>query len=147
VLPCPNTSSTNSPVLLARCYFKQGRVGKSNSKMIGARSAALHLLSFVDTYLHQKRKRKKTYCTLISLPLIMIRHGTKHGIHGALANFEVIGYLDNQTESRTVDFPGNGLAAHIVQAVGKVGRSHQPDSFLMLTSPSFRIFPLNRSSK
>jgi FKBP12-rapamycin complex-associated protein len=35
----------------------------------------------------------------------------------ALANFEVIGHLDNQTENKTVDIPGNGLAAHIVQAV------------------------------
>lgn len=35
----------------------------------------------------------------------------------ALANFEVIGHLDNQTDNKTVDIPGNGLAAHIVQAV------------------------------
>ena len=35
----------------------------------------------------------------------------------ALANFEVIGYLDNQTENRMVDIPGGDLAAHVVQAV------------------------------
>jgi FKBP12-rapamycin complex-associated protein len=35
----------------------------------------------------------------------------------ALANFEVIGQMENQTENRTVDIPGDGLAAHVVQAV------------------------------
>jgi FKBP12-rapamycin complex-associated protein len=35
----------------------------------------------------------------------------------ALANFELIGHMENQTENRTHDIPGNGLAAHVVQAV------------------------------
>jgi FKBP12-rapamycin complex-associated protein len=35
----------------------------------------------------------------------------------ALANFEVIGHMENQNENKTVDIPGKGLAAHTVQAV------------------------------
>lgn len=35
----------------------------------------------------------------------------------ALANFEVIGFIDTQTESRAADLPGGGLVAHILQAV------------------------------
>ena len=35
----------------------------------------------------------------------------------ALANFEVIGHLESQNDLRTVDLPGEGLAAHTVQAV------------------------------
>jgi serine/threonine-protein kinase mTOR len=34
----------------------------------------------------------------------------------ALANFEVVGYLESNTEDRT-DIPGDELAVHIVQAV------------------------------
>ena len=35
----------------------------------------------------------------------------------ALANFEVISFMETQTENKTTDIPGNELAAHIVQAV------------------------------
>ena len=35
----------------------------------------------------------------------------------ALTNFEVIGFMDNQAENKTIDIPGNNLAAHTVQAV------------------------------
>lgn len=35
----------------------------------------------------------------------------------ALANFEVIGHMENQMENRITDIPGNALAAHVVQAV------------------------------
>lgn len=35
----------------------------------------------------------------------------------ALSNFEVIGHMENQTDTRIVDIPGLGLAAHVVQAV------------------------------
>lgn len=61
----------------------------------------------------------------------------------ALANFEVIGYLDNQTENRTVDIPGDGLAAHIVQAVqGEL--TVTADSFWFSHRLSIRLFPLDR---
>jgi FKBP12-rapamycin complex-associated protein len=35
----------------------------------------------------------------------------------ALANFDVIGYMETQTQNRTSDAHRNGLAAHVVQAV------------------------------
>jgi hypothetical protein len=35
----------------------------------------------------------------------------------ALANFEVISFMETQTENKTTDIPGDELAAHIVQAV------------------------------
>ena len=64
----------------------------------------------------------------------------------ALANFEVIGHLDSQTESRTVDIPGDGLAAHIVQAVqGEC--STYVDPFKYLLRLSRRLFPLDCSSE
>ncbi|PSR71034.1 hypothetical protein PHLCEN_2v13082 [Hermanssonia centrifuga] len=40
----------------------------------------------------------------------------------ALANFDVVGYMENQIEGRT-DMPGNELAVHIVQAVDGFFRS------------------------
>jgi len=35
----------------------------------------------------------------------------------ALANFEVIGELESQVEGRVNDIPGDGIAAHVVQAI------------------------------
>lgn len=35
----------------------------------------------------------------------------------ALTNFEVVSELEAQAEGRTVDIPGEGIAAHVVQAV------------------------------
>ena len=43
----------------------------------------------------------------------------------ALANFEVVGYLESQSEGRS-DMPGDELAVHIIQAIeGKYWQYHQ----------------------
>lgn len=49
----------------------------------------------------------------------------------ALANFDVIGYMETQTQNRTSDAHRNGLAAHVVQAVdGKQNDSQSKVPFL-----------------
>ena len=35
----------------------------------------------------------------------------------ALANFDVIGYMETQSQNRTTDASRHGLSAHVVQAV------------------------------
>lgn len=35
----------------------------------------------------------------------------------ALANFEVVNFLESQTDNRLTDIPGSGLVLHVVQAV------------------------------
>jgi FKBP12-rapamycin complex-associated protein len=44
----------------------------------------------------------------------------------ALANFELIGHMEAQSENRTYDIPGNGLAAHVVQAVEGMRSRYDP---------------------
>jgi FKBP12-rapamycin complex-associated protein len=50
----------------------------------------------------------------------------------ALANFEVIGYMESQSEVRAGDVPGTQLAAHTVQAV-QGGETDDLYSHLTLT--------------
>jgi FKBP12-rapamycin complex-associated protein len=90
--------------LLARCYFKQGEWQVELKDDWGSRNVKdiLHAYFLATHYDPTWYKAWHTW---------------------ALANFEVIGHLDNQTDNKTVDIPGNGLAAHIVQAVQGFFRS------------------------
>lgn len=60
----------------------------------------------------------------------------------ALANFEVISHMENENENRTVDIPGKGLAAHVVQAVEGSLQSDLEDIHLRYS----RLFPFNFTS-
>ncbi|EGN96671.1 hypothetical protein SERLA73DRAFT_170096 [Serpula lacrymans var. lacrymans S7.3] len=90
--------------LLARCYFKQGQWQVELKDDWGARNVKDILHSYLLAT-HYDATWYKAWHTW------------------ALANFEVIGHLENQKESTTVDVPGTGLAAHIVQAVQGFFRS------------------------
>ncbi|EIW79336.1 atypical PIKK FRAP protein kinase [Coniophora puteana RWD-64-598 SS2] len=84
--------------LLARCYFKQGQWQAEIRDDWGSRNVKEILQSY---YLatHYDSGWYKAWHTW------------------ALANFEVIGHIETQRENNASDIRGNGLAAHIVQAV------------------------------
>lgn len=83
--------------LLARCYFKQGQWQVSLHHDWDERPIKEILHSYWLAT-HYDPKWYKAWHTW------------------ALANFEVVGYLESLTEDRT-DIPGDELAVHIVQAV------------------------------
>ncbi|KAH7926057.1 FAT-domain-containing protein [Leucogyrophana mollusca] len=91
-------------LLLARCYFKQGQWQVELGEDWGARNIKdiLHSYYLATHYDPHWYKAWHTW---------------------ALVNFEVVGHLENQKESTTMDIPGIGLAAHIVQAVQGFFRS------------------------
>ncbi|KAF9647181.1 atypical/PIKK/FRAP protein kinase [Thelephora ganbajun] len=84
--------------LLARCYFKQGQWEAELDPEWQSRNTAeiLHLYLLATHFDPTWYKAWHTW---------------------ALANFEVISFMETQTENKTTDIPGNELAAHIVQAV------------------------------
>ncbi|KAH7890784.1 phosphatidylinositol 3-kinase [Phlebopus sp. FC_14] len=90
--------------LLARCYFKQGQWQVELKEDWCDRNVKDILHSyFLAT--HYDANWYKAWHTW------------------ALANFEVVGHLENQKEIMAVDIPGQGLVAHIVQAVQGFFRS------------------------
>ncbi|KAI0924480.1 hypothetical protein AcW2_005356 [Taiwanofungus camphoratus] len=90
--------------LLARCYLKQGEWQVALKEDWGARNIKDILHSY---YLaaHYDPTWYKAWHTW------------------ALANFEVINYLETQNETKTADTPSDELAAHILQAVSGFFRS------------------------
>ncbi|KAI0793741.1 atypical/PIKK/FRAP protein kinase [Fomes fomentarius] len=90
--------------LLARCYFKLGEWQFALKEEWDARNIKDILQSY---YLatHYDPAWYKAWHTW------------------ALANFEVVGFLDNQQYNKITDVPGNELAAHIVSAVTGFFRS------------------------
>ncbi|KAF8892145.1 phosphatidylinositol 3-kinase [Infundibulicybe gibba] len=90
--------------LLARCYFKQGDWQVALKDDWNARNIdeILHAYLLATHYDPTWYKAWHTW---------------------ALANFDVINYLENNLETRTSDRPGTGLAAHVVQAVEGFFRS------------------------
>ena len=100
--------------LLARCYFKQGEWqvafredwytvwSSSFRQKCGLTSPQRNVDDILHAYMFATVYDPKWY---------------KAWHTWALANFEVISYLENQNDARTDDIPGNGLAAHIVQAI------------------------------
>ncbi|KAI6023936.1 hypothetical protein PISMIDRAFT_679672 [Pisolithus microcarpus 441] len=90
--------------LLARCYFKQGQWQVELKEDWGARNVKDILHSYLLAT-HYDPNWYKAWHTW------------------ALANFEVVGYLESQKESAVSDVPGSGLAAHTVQAVRGFFRS------------------------
>ncbi|KZT27933.1 phosphatidylinositol 3-kinase [Neolentinus lepideus HHB14362 ss-1] len=90
--------------LLARCYFKQGQWQAEAHDDWGSRNIKEILHSYLLAT-HYDQTWYKAWHTW------------------ALANFEVVGYLENQNEIRTADVVGTGLVAHIVSAVQGFFRS------------------------
>ncbi|KAI6164648.1 phosphatidylinositol 3-kinase [Pisolithus thermaeus] len=88
--------------LLARCYFKQGQW------QVELKKTGRNVKDILHSYLlatHYDPNWYKAWHTW------------------ALANFDVVGYLESQKESAVSDIPGSGLAAHTVQAVRGFFRS------------------------
>jgi FKBP12-rapamycin complex-associated protein len=112
--------------LLARCYFKQGEWQVELKDDWGSVSSIA--FAVICWYLSSSQRNVKDILHSYFLATHYDPTWYKAWHTWALANFEVIGYLDNQTESRTVDIHGNGLAAHIVQAV-QGGSVTPADSF------------------
>ncbi|GBE86637.1 Serine/threonine-protein kinase tor2 [Sparassis crispa] len=90
--------------LLARCYFKQGEWEVALKDNWSTRNIKdiLHSYYLATYYDPTWYKAWHTW---------------------ALANFEVVGYLETQSENRTSDLPNPDLAMHIVQAVEGLFRS------------------------
>ncbi|KAF9454266.1 phosphatidylinositol 3-kinase [Macrolepiota fuliginosa MF-IS2] len=90
--------------LLARCYFKQGEWQAQFNENWSSRNTEdiLHSYYLATHYDPTWYKAWHTW---------------------ALANFEVISEMEAQAEGRTVDIPGEGIAAHVVQAVEGFFRS------------------------
>lgn len=84
--------------LLARCYFKQGdwQAQLSDSWISRSTEEILHSYFLATHYDPQWYKAWHTW---------------------ALANFDVISELESQVEGRVNDIPGEGIAAHVVQAI------------------------------
>ncbi|KAG6841465.1 hypothetical protein C0991_010890 [Blastosporella zonata] len=99
----PRKKLTELAKLLARCYFKTGQWQVELADDWGGRNVEDILHSY---YLatHFDPTWYKAWHTW------------------ALANFEVISYMEAQTQSRSLEPPGN-LAAHVVQAVDGFFRS------------------------
>ena len=106
--------------LLARCYFKQAQWQVAlhrdwdtvSSLMMNSGWALIRLQRPVREILHSY--------------LLATHYDPKwyKAWHTwALANFEVVAYLESLTEERP-DMPSNDLAVHIVQAVEEIGRAH-----------------------
>ncbi|KAG5352410.1 hypothetical protein C0989_002441 [Termitomyces sp. Mn162] len=94
----PKHKLTELSKLLARCYFKTGQWQVELADNWGARNVEDILQSY---YLatHFDPTWYKAWHTW------------------ALANFEVISYMEVQTQNRSLEGSGNGLVAHVVQAV------------------------------
>ncbi|KAL9713509.1 phosphatidylinositol kinase- protein kinase tor1 [Leucoagaricus gongylophorus] len=90
--------------LLARCYLKQGQWQAQLSDSWSSRNTEdiLHSYFLATHYDSQWYKAWHTW---------------------ALANFEVISELESQVEGRVNDIPGDGIAAHVVQAIEGFFRS------------------------
>ncbi|KAL5537169.1 TOR1 [Sanghuangporus sanghuang] len=89
--------------LLARCYYKQGQWQQAMKKGIWSEENIKDILQAYYLATHYDTTWYKAWHTW------------------ALANFEVIGYLESQHD-RADALPGNNLAIHVVQAVqGKFG--------------------------
>ncbi|KXN92422.1 Phosphatidylinositol 3-kinase tor2 [Leucoagaricus sp. SymC.cos] len=90
--------------LLARCYFKQGEWQAQFEDSWSSRNTEdiLHSYFLATHYDPTWYKAWHTW---------------------ALANFEVISEMESQAEGRMVDIPGEGIAAHVVQAVEGFFRS------------------------
>lgn len=90
--------------------------GKSNSRTTGAQSVLHPDLFELDANLAPQRNVKDIlHAYFLATHYDPTWYKAWHT--WALANFEVIGHLDNQVENKTIDIAGNGLVAHIVQAV------------------------------
>ncbi|KAG5734545.1 Phosphatidylinositol 3-kinase tor2 [Termitomyces sp. T112] len=100
----PKHKLTELSKLLARCYFKTGQWQVELADNWGARNVEDILQSY---YLatHFDPTWYKAWHTW------------------ALANFEVISYMEVQTQNRSLEGSGNGLVAHVVQAVDGFFRS------------------------
>ncbi|RDB15759.1 Serine/threonine-protein kinase tor2, partial [Hypsizygus marmoreus] len=100
----PQQKLTELSKLLARCYFKTGEWQVELADNWGARNVEDILHSY---YLatHFDPTWYKAWHTW------------------ALANFDVVGYMENQNSNRTTDGPESGLVAHVVQAVDGFFRS------------------------
>ncbi|XP_006461841.1 hypothetical protein AGABI2DRAFT_151460 [Agaricus bisporus var. bisporus H97] len=102
--PLSKQKLTELSKLLARCYYKQGEWQTQLGVNWGTRNTeeilhAYYLATHYDTVWY------KAWHTW------------------ALTNFEVVSELEAQAEGRTVDIPGEGIAAHVVQAVEGFFRS------------------------
>ncbi|OBZ74140.1 Phosphatidylinositol 3-kinase tor2 [Grifola frondosa] len=102
--PVGNSKLDELSRLLARCYFKQGEWQFALKEEWSTRNIkdilhSYYLATYYDTAWY------KAWHTW------------------ALANFEVVGYLESQHSIKTGDVPGDELAAHIVQAVEGFFRS------------------------
>ncbi|OCH96265.1 FAT-domain-containing protein [Obba rivulosa] len=89
--------------LLARCYLKQGEWQVAMKDVWSARNIK-DILKCYALATHFDPQWYKAWHTW------------------ALANFEVVGFLESQAE-KSSDYPSNSLVAHIVQAVGGFFRS------------------------
>ncbi|KAF8074724.1 phosphatidylinositol 3-kinase [Lyophyllum atratum] len=100
----PKQKLTELSKLLARCYFKTGEWQVELADDWGGRNVEdiLHSYYLATHFDHTWYKAWHTW---------------------ALANFEVISYMETQNTTRAVDGPGSGLVAHIVQAVDGFFRS------------------------
>ncbi|KAG6827657.1 hypothetical protein H0H92_010880 [Tricholoma furcatifolium] len=100
----PKQKLTELSKLLARCYFKTGQWQVELADNWGERNVEDILHSY---YLatHFDPTWYKAWHTW------------------ALANFDVIGYMETQTQARSLDGPGSGIVAHVVQAIDGFFRS------------------------
>ncbi|EJD07323.1 atypical/PIKK/FRAP protein kinase [Fomitiporia mediterranea MF3/22] len=92
--------------LLARCYYKQGQWQHALRKNVWSEDNIKDILQAYYFATHYDTTWYKAWHTW------------------ALANFEVVGYLENRTD-RADALPGTNLAIHVVQAVQGFFRSIQ----------------------
>ncbi|KAI0792169.1 FAT-domain-containing protein [Abortiporus biennis] len=96
--PVPKQKMDELSRLLARCCFKQGEWQVAMKEDWGSRNTKDILRSYALAT-HYDPTWYKAWHTW------------------ALANFEVVGYVESLRESRKVDSPGNELVTHIVESV------------------------------
>lgn len=101
--------------LLARCCYKQGEWQMATKDEWSSVSTD----TGIGHYFHSPNVQRNIKDILRSF--VLATHYDSQWYKAwhtwALANFEVVNFLESQTENKLVDGPGNDLVVHVVQAV------------------------------
>lgn len=114
----PKQKLTELSKLLARCYFKTGEWQVALADNWGAVSISVNISESLSPNLLQRNVEDILHSYYSATHFDPTWYKAWHT--WALANFEVIGYMENQNLNHTTDRPGSGLVAHVIQAVDGV---------------------------